>query len=57
MKHPKQKDIADWAELCKRDIAMEALCEGVSTERLKQLGDGWVKLVLDSIEKAGYFGY
>lgn len=41
----------------RKDKAMRDLCSGVDTERLKQLGEGWVKLVLDSIEKAGYFGY
>jgi hypothetical protein len=37
--------------------AAETLCEGVDTEQLKALGKGWVKSVLDSIQKAGYFGY
>jgi hypothetical protein len=40
-----------------RGKVTEELCDGVDTEQIKTLGKGWVKLVLDSIQKAGYFGY
>jgi len=40
----------------RRSKATRDLCVGVETEKLKQLGKGWVKLVFDSVEKAGYFG-
>jgi hypothetical protein len=44
-------------EIYRRETAVENLCADVSTDQLEALGKGWVKLVLDSIEKAGYFGF
>jgi hypothetical protein len=37
----------------RRAKAVRDLCEGVETDKLKQLGKGWVDLVLISIQRGG----